>query len=559
MHYRLRSAEPEAAAALGGSLGVSAAMAQVLLNRGIGDPARARSFLRPRLSQLSQPEAMVDRGRAADRLAKAVREREPITVFGDYDVDGVTSAAILGGIVEQLGGRVRTLVADRFAGGYGLSDPALDRVLAEPCGVLVTTDCGSSDHERVARASAAGIDVIVVDHHLVPEQPLPALAFLNPHRPDCGFAYKGLCSAGLALTLGAAVRAALDSPLDLRDYLDLVALGTIGDVAPLDGDNRALVRAGLARLSSEAVRPGIAALREMARVRAGSGLGAVDVAFKLTPRLNAPGRLGDSSISLQLLQARSVTEARALAARIEQLNDERKALGERVTREALEQHGQRYGESAGPGRVLAGEGWHRGVVGISAARLADRFGAAVAVIAVEGDSAHGSVRGGAGVNLHQALSRAAATLQRFGGHGAAAGFSLAASDVDAFRKAFEEAVAELASAPSGAEPALAEAALGPGGYPLPTADELWQLEPLGQANAEPVFFFPEAKVRRARVVGDGHLKLELEVSGQSVSGFGLGLGDRAPRNGSTIQALGALRPDTWKGGSALEIRLTDFA
>ena len=257
-------ADPLRAGELGRAWGVSPVIAQLLLDRGVGGVGQrdAERFLFPKLAHLTVPDAMADRALAAQRIAHAIRRRERIVVFGDYDVDGTTSATILSDIIERLGGDVVALVGNRFSGGYGLSDAALARVLAERPRLLVTCDCGSSDHARVERARGAGVDVIVVDHHLVPAQPLPALAFLNPHRPECAFPYKGLCSAGLALSLGAALRAELKAGLDLRQWLDLVALGTIADVAPLDGDNRALVRAGLATLAG-GPRPGIRALAEV--------------------------------------------------------------------------------------------------------------------------------------------------------------------------------------------------------------------------------------------------------------------------------------------------------
>ena len=326
MQLRIRESDPVAARELAQALSISGATAQILLHRGFVQPDAARAFLSPRLAELSSPDAMIDREAAAERIAAAIRGRQRIAIFGDYDVDGMTSAAVLAGILERLGARVAVLLANRFEGGYGLSDEALARVMETAPAVARDQHCGSSDHARIARARAAGIDVIVVDHHLVPAEPLPALAFLNPHRPDCGFAYKGLCSAGLALSLGAAVRARLGVELDLRAFLDLVALGTIADVAPLDGDNRRLVRAGLALLASPRARPGVAALRELAKITPGATIGAQDVAFRMTPRLNAAGRLGDPTLTLSLLRARDVPEARALAARIEQLNDQRKAL-----------------------------------------------------------------------------------------------------------------------------------------------------------------------------------------------------------------------------------------
>lgn len=557
MRVEIREPDVAGATALGQALGISATTAQILLHRGFCDEQIARGFLSPRLSELTPPHGMADRELAADRLARAVQKGERIAVFGDYDVDGTTSAAILAGILEQLGGTVSVWLASRFEGGYGLSDEALSRVLAAGPSVLVTCDCGSSDHPRLGRARAQGVDVIVVDHHLVPQEPLPAFAFLNPHRPDCGFAYKGLCSAGLALSLGAEVRARLGVALDLRGWLDLVALGTIADIAPLDGDNRKLVRAGLALLGSPAARPGVVALRELARIKPGAVIGAVDVAFRITPRLNAAGRLGDPSLSLELLRARTLPEARALGARLEQLNDQRKALEAEVTRQAIEQVIALYGEAPASGVVAAGEGWHRGVVGITAARLSERFSVPAIAIALEGGLGHGSCRGPDGYPLFDAVTRCAAHLARFGGHQAASGLCLRIDRLEAFRADFSVATSQGFAAVA-RPPAAVDVVLGANGFALPPASDLAQLEPLGEANAEPIFLLPEAKIESSSVVGRGHLKLGLSLRGQRLSAFGLDMGSRMPEPGRSITALGSLRPDSWAGGDRLELRLQDF-
>jgi single-stranded-DNA-specific exonuclease len=559
VQVQIREADPPAAAALARQLGVSGATAQILLHRGLREEALARAYLSPRLADLTRPDGMADREIAADRLARAVRAGERIAIFGDYDVDGTTSAAILAGILERLGGHVTVQLASRFEGGYGLSAGALERVLETAPGVLVTCDCGSSDHPRIEAARGRGIDVIVVDHHLVPAEPLPALAFLNPHRPDCGFAYKGLCSAGLALSLGAAVRARLGIELDMRSWLDLVALGTIADVAPLDGDNRRLVRAGLSLLASAQARPGVAALRELAKIPQGTCVGAHDVAFRMTPRLNAAGRLGDPMLTLALLRARDMPEARSLAARVEQLNEQRKAIEAEVTNQAIAQVIAVYGESPTTGIVAAGEGWHRGVVGISAARVCERFGVPAVVIALQDGVGHGSCRAPDGFQLFDAVARCARQLERFGGHQAASGLTLRAERVDAFRADFAGATA-LAHGSEGSARVTThvDVVVDDDGYSLPPASDLQRLEPLGEANIEPVFFLPRARVESSGVVGRGHLKLKLSAGGGRLSAFGLDMGDRMPEPGSSIAAVGALRPDTWNGGDHVELRLVDF-
>jgi single-stranded-DNA-specific exonuclease len=558
----VRRADPLAAGELGRAIGVSATVAQVLMHRGFADVgdgqqhARARAFLEPRLADLTPPDAMRDRAAAADRLARAVRARERVAVFGDYDVDGTTSAAVVADILEALGGDVVALVASRFSGGYGFSEEALARVLETGARVLVTCDCGSSDHPRIASARARGIDVIVVDHHLVPAEPLPALAFLNPQRPECGFAYKHLTSAGLALSLGAAVRAALDRKLDLRPWLDLVALGTIADVAPLDGDNRRLVRAGLAQLSQGEARPGVQALREVARLRPGTTLGAMDVAFRLAPRLNAAGRLGDPSITLALLRARTVGEARALAAEIDALNERRKDVERAVTEAAIAQALAVYGERPTAGIVVAGDGWHRGVVGITAARLVDRFDVPVIAIGIEDGVGHGSCRAPEGFRLYDAVSACASSLVRFGGHHAAAGLTVRAERVEALRAGFDDAVRALAVTHGAVRTENPiDVVIDGATFVIPPARELAQLEPLGAGNEEPRFALPGARIERASVVGERHLKLALRVGRTPISAFGFDLGARLSEARGTLDLVGTLRPDSWRGGDAVELRI----
>jgi single-stranded-DNA-specific exonuclease len=552
--YTLRAADPDAARELGRSAQIAPMVAQVLLQRGIGQPDLARAFTQPKLASLSAPDAMADRALAADRLASAIRRRERIAVFGDYDVDGTTSAAILSDTLQALGADVTAFVANRFEGGYGFNDHALTRVLTAKPAVIVTCDCGSSDHERIARARAAGVDVLVVDHHLVPTEPLPALAFLNPHRPECGFAYKGLASAGLVFSLAAAVRGALGKTLDLRPWLDLVALGTIADVAPLDGDNRALVRAGLMRIAEGQARPGIAALCQIAG-RQAQRMGAIDVAFRLTPRLNAAGRMGDPTLTLDLLRANDADHAKELAMRIDGINEQRKAVEREVTAAAVAQVRAHYGERLPAVIVAAGEGWHRGVVGITAARLSETFGVSAIAIAFEGDIGHGSARARDGFALYDAIERCRPLLRAFGGHQAASGLSLHRDQLDALREALAEHTMPIAADVHDAESTI-DVAIDGNVMPLPTASELWALEPLGERNPEPRVLLQQAVVERARTVGEGHLKLTLRVGRQVVSAFGYELASQMPAPGQRVNAIGMLRPDHWAGENQVELRMT---
>ena len=527
-----------------------------LLRQQLGDPERAERFLNPRLSELTAPDLMLDRAAAAARLARAVTARERIVVFGDYDCDGMTAAAILTEILRELGGDVVPLIASRFDGGYGLSQAALARVLAADPRLLVTCDCGSSDHDRLQQLREKGVDCIVVDHHLVPEQPLPALAFLNPHRKECGFAYKGLASCGLVLSLGGAVRAALNRKLDLRNWLDLVAIGTIADVAPLDGDNRSLVRAGL-RALCQPQRPGLRALMQLARLDGGAPISSEDIAFRLAPRLNAPGRLGSPDASLKLLLAQTQELADGFAAELEQASTERKAQQERILSEAIEEITS-SGCAEDAALVVGREGWNHGIVGIVAGRLAERFRRPTVVFGFENGRGHGSVRGPAGSRLHDALCRCQHLVVRFGGHQAAAGVELEIENLAAFRAAFAAAIAE-AKAPEPLADARSDEApmvwLDHGDTPERVLHDLALLEPCGLGNPAPALLV-EAKVSSARSVTGGHLKLELDLaSGKRLSAFGIGMGEKASALVSTVVVAGRLRPDRYRGGDAVELFL----
>lgn len=487
---------------------------------------------------------MADRDAFTDRVAFAIARREPIAVFGDYDCDGITATAIMTTILRQLGGEVTPLLATRTEGAYGFSDPALARVKKSGATLLVTCDCGSSDHPRIEAASKAGIDTLVIDHHLVPKDPLPARAFLNPHRPDCGFPFKWLASCGLALSLGAALRKKVDKPLDLRPLLDLVAIGTIADVAPLIGDNRALVRAGL-RVVASGARPGLRALADIARIQAGAGLVAEDVSFRIAPRLNAPGRLGDPDESLRLLLADDFQLASAIAASIEQVQLRRRALQAEMVEQAMKDYAD-AGMADQAGVVLARQGWHPGVVGIVAGRVADTTKKPTIVIGLEGEHGRGSVRGPKDFPLYDALVLAKRELVGFGGHQAAAGVHARADRVDALRAAWDDACKTLlATVPTAAPPLVVD--LDPRDEPRDVVRDLLLLEPCGEGNPAPRMRLPRAFLAGARDL-KGHLKLEIDYGGRRLSGIAFSEGHRVGELAGAVRDLiGTLRPSAYSG------------
>jgi single-stranded-DNA-specific exonuclease len=542
----------EQASELARALGLTRTAAAVLVARGLCDPEAVERFLQPRLSHLTPPETMKDRCEAVARIARAVRAKERICVFGDYDADGITAAALLTDVLRTLGGEVVTLLADRFDGGYGLSGRALARILEVRPSLLITCDCGSTDHERLDLARKAGVDAIVIDHHRVPDSPLPALAFLNPHRPGCLFAYKGLASVGLALSVGAGVRAELGVALDMRRWLDLVAIGTIGDVAPLDGDNRALVRAGLALLA-RGQRPGTRALAEIARSGGVTPTGE-DVSFRFAPRINAPGRLDKPDLALSLLLAKDETQARQIAIEVEALCVRRKEVERSVLLEAL---AMLEAPALGglPGIVLARQGWHPGVVGIVAGRIASRFGKPTVIIALEGARGRGSARGPSGFSVYDALERSRGALVGFGGHHAAAGVEVSSDRVDALRELFADACSAI-GVPACRASYDADAILEEGDPPGRVVGELERFEPCGQGNPAPRIAIARSRVLGIREMRGGHLRIWLDVAGARLSCFGADMGALAARLGPYVRVVGALRRDTWTGGGAVEVRLT---
>ncbi len=566
--WKLRPQDAALAKELSGSLATHPLVARALVARGMTDMREAKRFLSPKLAELTAPDAMVDRMVAAKRLAHAVKRKERVVVFGDYDVDGITSAALLSSALIAMGGDVVTMVASRFDGGYGFSDPALKKVLEARPKLVVTCDCGTSDHARLQKLERAGIDAIVVDHHKVPDEKLPVMAFLNPHRPECGFAYKGLASVGLAFSIAAAVRAELGVTLDLRQYLDLVAMGTIADVAPLTGDNRILTRAGLQRMSERKAQPGVLALMPHAKLR--ESVKAIDIGFYIGPMLNAPGRLSSADPTLQLLMAQKPAEATKLAKTLADNNIERRVISQTILKDAIAQVLRVYGSEVSGGVVEAKEGWHHGMSGIAAGRLSERFGVPSVVISVKGDEGVGSARAPKGWPLYDLLKTCSEQLIRFGGHDGAAGMSVHRDKIDAFRAEFSAACvafrAEHGHRLSGGaieidtEFTVADLE-GPLGATL--SNSLDMLEPTGQECAEAQVVLHDARIESIRVVGEVHLRARVRLGPQSVTLFIRDGIERVSREelalveGKRYSIVGRIRADSYGGPTAVQLDVSD--
>jgi single-stranded-DNA-specific exonuclease len=553
--WRAPSVDESRAGALAAALGVRPLTARLLVGRGIVEAERASRFLAPKLADLRRPDGMADLPRALDRLATALAGAETIGVFGDYDVDGVTTAAVLTLALRACGGRVLPRAASRHA-GYGLGVADVDRFAGDGCRVLVTGDCGTSDHDALQAARARGIDVIVIDHHELPAGESAAYALVSSRRPDDAFPFKGLASCGVAFYLAAALRTRLGAAFDPRDLLDLVALGTIADMVPLVEENRILVAAGLARLSTRQ-RPGIAALAARAELATGT-ITATDVAFRLTPRLNAAGRLGEAQLALDLLLAGTAADAERLAGELEEQNTERQRIQELVWKEALGQAALQIQDGDPPALVVGADGWHHGVVGIIAARLVDRFARPAVAIGFRDGHGRGSARTVAGVNLYDALARCAGLLSKFGGHAGAAGMSITADKLDDFRQAF---VAEAARQRGGHRPDAVEvdAEVSLCDLDVPFTEELARLGPFGVANREPLFALAGVTARLTRLVGNGHLQLTLDHGGATGEAIAFGFAESDPGAGARVDLVATAELDTFRGLRRARLKVSKLA
>ncbi|MEO6771760.1 MAG: single-stranded-DNA-specific exonuclease RecJ [Kofleriaceae bacterium] len=572
MDARLRALDDRVVNRISSTLRVRPATARCLVARGVTEPSEAQGFIDPRLAALRPPQGLAGMAPAVGRLADAVERGERIGVFGDYDVDGVTTAALLTSFLREAGGTVECAVARRDA-GYGFTTEAAADFARRQCTLVITGDCGTNDLDAILAGAALGIEVIVVDHHTVPKAGTvhPSFSLVNPFRTDSTFPFRGMASVGLAFYVAASVRTELRDrgwfrtrpEPDVRDLLDLVALGTVADLVPLNAENRILTALGMRRLQTRA-RPGIAALLASAGVDPDREIDARTIAWKLAPRLNAPGRLGAAAPSLSLLLS-DHGEAAARAEVLEQANTERRSIQDRVVAEAL---ARLEGQELGPAIVIAGENWPMGVVGIVAAKLVDKYQRPAFVIGLDpvAGIGRGSARTRVGVNLYEALAAAAADprtgLQRWGGHAMAAGFTVGRDQVGALAEALGVACGKLAegSGPTATHVEIdAEVPLGEVDERL--AQELAGLGPFGQNNPAPVLVTRAARVTSVRRVGDGkHLKLTLEDREHTArDAIGFGLGDRPVEVGALLDLAFVPKVSTWQGRRNAELEVSDLA
>lgn len=552
----------DAVEALSRSLSLPRALCRILASRGYAEVDAARNFLRPHPGQIHPPSLLAGMDDAVERLRHALDSGETILVHGDYDVDGICATTVYVRALRMMGGSAEPFVPHRLRDGYDLSAAGVAAARDLGAGLILTGDCGTVAHEAVAAAAAAGIDVIVTDHHTPAATLPPAIAVVNPNRADCSYPDKGLAGVGVAYKVCCALAEAVGFPVErLASLLDLVAVATIADLAPLTAENRALVRWGLSILP-RTPNPGLRALLVTTGLAERGEISAGQVGYVLAPRINAVGRMSEAQRGVQLLLTDDHEEARRIAAELEQENRYRREVDGRTLKEALTLLEREFDPERDRGVVLASDRWHPGVIGIVASRVVEEIHRPTILVAVDGAEGKGSGRSVRGFHLYEALSACSAHLIRFGGHRMAAGCSVDPRRLDAFRAAFDaEARGRLTAEQLIPEVRVdLEVSLGEldgGFYRL-----LGHAAPFGVGNPTPVFAARGVRLAGSpRVVGDRHLRMTMAESGARLEAIGFGMADRIDEVSGQNRPLDVafkLDENHWNGRTTLQAKLVDI-
>ena len=521
MKWTIPESDASETAALAGALGITIPAARVLWARGYRSPDQAGRFLQPSIADLADPALLKDMPLAVTRLRRAIEQRERILLYGDYDVDGTSAVVILKKGLELLGGNVSFHVPHRLKDGYGMRSEVVEEAAAAGVALIVSVDTGIRANDVVRHAGGLGIDVIVTDHHLPETELPPAVAVLNPNRPDCGYPEKNLCGAGVALKLmDALIRDVGWEPSRRERLIDsllkLVAIATVADVVPLTGENRVIVKRGLAGL--DRVRnPGMRALLDVSGFPEGESPNARQVAFQVAPRINAAGRMASAADVIEMFLTEDAEVARTLAAKLHELNSDRRDTEADIARAIFEQCVEQPVTDLDAALVFAGEGWHRGVVGIVASRVVERFHRPAFVLGLENGLAQGSGRSIPVFHLLEALEAMPDLFDKFGGHHQAAGITMEAGRVEEFRARLRAYAGERLT-PADFERELAiDAEIALEEINDASVADILRLAPFGFGNAAPTFALRGVEIAAPpEIIKEKHVFLRLKVNGRTI-------------------------------------------
>jgi single-stranded-DNA-specific exonuclease len=572
--WRIYPHDASRIAALERSAGVPAVVAQLLCCRGIHDAEQIREFLDPKLSQLRDPELLPGLSDAADRITASIRAGRRIVIYGDYDVDGMSGTAILYLCLRLLGAEVNYYVPNRVDEGYGLNCDALKTLASRGAQTIITVDCGAASVKQAETARSLGLELFITDHHHFAERLPECDGLVHPALPGGSYPFAGLCGAGVAFKLAWALcqRASQAKKVSdpMREFLmqavGLVSLGTVADVVPLIDENRVLVRHGLVSLKQRPTR-GVSALFKLLSIDEHSPLSSEDIAFKLAPRLNAAGRLGQATLGIELLTTDSAERAGALAAYLHELNGSRESLERSIYLAANKQATEQFDPEGDAALVLAERGWHPGVIGIVAARLAEKFHRPVVLIALDSVGVKpgvGSARSAGGFNLHAGFAACGEHLVSHGGHAAAAGLKIEEAKVEAFRQQFcEYASGEMSAAARTAELRI-DAEVTFSSLTQKAVEQIERLAPFGHQNPRPLLCASEVTLAEPpKPVGGGqrHLSLRLLQHGVPFKAIAFGGADWAAELNETSGPISvAFRPfvNHFRGRRSVELQVCDW-
>lgn len=565
MHWDISSPAPDLVSTLSAQASVSPFLASLLIARGITSSEAVGPFLTPRLGDFPDPSGIPDVRLAAQRILRAVRGRERVVIFGDYDVDGVTSVAVMVSFLADLGLSAAYLLPDRFLDGYGLNQETAEVIAQEGYDLVITVDCGSSSASEVAYLKERGVDVVVTDHHRILHEKPPADAFVNPMAWEESSPFRGLAGVGVAFVVVMAcyilwkeeAGTAEELPR-LTDYLDLVTMGTVADMVPLVAANRSLVYNGLNRMRQGGCRAGVTALREISQ-KGERSLDETTIAYYMAPRINAAGRLGSADSALELLLSEDYRSALDLARFLHARNEERKELERRIFEEASLAVEQGYAEGKLRTIVLASPDWHQGVVGIVASRMVERFYRPSVLLVIKDGVATGSARSIEGFNIASALNSCRDVLLRHGGHAMAAGLTIEEARIPELQERLDASFEERLPDVPLEQNLSVDAVVSLGQVDMDLLGDIERLAPYGVGNPQPVLAARSVVVREVRTVGNGdHLKLVLEQDGRSLEAMWFRFGECMAGKGSLVDVAFIPEIREFRGISSIQLRIRDL-
>lgn len=533
---------------------------KVLINRGHQTAEDIEKFLHPNINDLKNPFEMAGMEKGIDRLTEALYNNEKIMIYGDYDVDGITATALLYLVINKLGGQVDFYLPNRLVEGYGLSEDGINEAKEKGVSLIITVDTGITAVDHVKYATSVGIDIVVTDHHEAGETIPDALAIINPKQPACDYGGE-LSGVGVAYKFAQALYQRLEqNEEELREHLDLVALGTSADIVPLVGENRVLTSFGIAQIA-RTTKPGIKSLAFVSGLM-GKAIGTGQVVFILAPRINAIGRLGDARLAIRLLSTRDERVASEIARQLEKENRRRKEIDEKTLGEALKQMAELVDVDIDKAIVLAGEGWHQGVIGIVASRLVEKYHLPTVMIAITNGEGKGSARSIPGFHLCEALKECEHLLIRYGGHKYAAGLSIKEENIQEFRRVFKEVTSRLLSDEDTIPKLHIDLEIELRDVTDDFVSAVEQFAPFGPQNMRPIFLTRNAEiVGSPYVVGNNHLKMKVRKGDAIVDVIGFGFGDMVrvlSDKGCLVDIVYALEFNTYNGITRIQMRVRDI-